>query len=74
MCDCKNTITLGSGGCSFHPDEDPYQNGIIEDVTDEENSTIDDINFHMTATLCMKCKKVYFWSEDGISLGEQEIA
>ena len=74
MCECDKTITLSGSGCSFTPDEEPYENNIREYVTDEESTIIDNIYFHITATLCMKCKKVYFWDEDGISLGEQEIA
>ena len=74
MCKCDNVITLAGNGCCFREDEEPYGNNVIEEVTEEESTVISNIDFHVTATLCMKCKKVYFWGEDGSSLGEQELS
>jgi len=73
ICKCERQITIGSSGTMFEADQEPYKADEFVDVTDKEESIIVGLNFYMTATLCMKCKKVYFWSEDGKSIGIQKI-
>lgn len=64
VCGCKNLITLCSNKVHFYAYEEPYESGVAEQVSDDDEKIIDNICFHMTATVCKKCKKVYFWDKD----------
>jgi len=71
-CECKNKITLQGNEYDFIEDEEPYENGKHEKVTEEESNTIQNITFYVSGSLCMKCKKVYFYNDNGLIIGIQD--
>ena len=72
-CKCKGQITISGCFGGFVPDEEPYENGKREEVDSEVQAIIENIGFYITATLCLVCKKIYFWSDAGTCVGIQEI-
>jgi len=72
-CKCEGQVTISGCYGGFVPDEEPYENGKQEEVSSEIDAIIGSIDFYITATLCLACKKIYFWSDAGILVGIQEI-
>ena len=60
-CEHKNTISLGCRPIEFHADEEPYQNGKREEISNEDQDTIDEIEFYVSGNYCKDCKKTFLY-------------
>ncbi len=72
-CKCNGQITISGCYGGFTADEEPYEAGKYEEVSDEIQNLIENIDFYLTATMCLTCKKIYFWSDTGICVGTSDI-
>ncbi len=65
-CDCGSDkfITADSILLMLQPDSEPYENGVKEDLTDEDADYLDQSDVELNISICRKCKK-HFYFFDG---------
>ena len=66
MCKCGGKlITLGGIFIDeLEADSEPYENGVSEELTDEDAYFVDGLSIELNLNACSSCKKVYFYFND----------
>lgn len=66
-CKCGNTkfITVSSLFIDLRGDDEPYENGIEESLTEEDEEYLQNQEIEIAINICCKCRKHHYWI-DGI--------
>ncbi len=65
-CECGSDkfIKLEGYHLSLYPDDEPYEKGVEEELTQEDEKLLNDLELYINMNVCKKCKKVFFYIND----------
>ena len=61
VCGSENFITLESQLIRSCPDSEPYENGVKEEITEEDDEYLDQMEDEINITVCRKCRAHFYY-------------